>query len=71
MLDSEAHRVVAAFTDNDPAGEGLIADLNVERSFPAIQSVFLDKVEVVDTSNLVTEKNPTFKGLRINSPISH
>lgn len=35
-LDSDAHRVVAALTDYDSAGKGLVVDLNVERPVSAV-----------------------------------
>lgn len=56
LLESEAHRVVAALTDNDSAGKGLIVDLNVQRPVPVVQSVLLDEVEVVYTGDLHAEK---------------
>lgn len=52
MFALEAHRVVAALADNDSVGKGLIVDLNVERPVSAVQSVLLDKVQVVYTGNL-------------------
>lgn len=48
----KAHRVVAALADNDPAGKGLVVDLDVERPVPTVQCVLLDEVQVVYTSNL-------------------
>lgn len=57
MFASEAHRVVAALTDNDSVGKGLVVDLNAECPVSAIQSVLLDKVQVVYTGNLHAEKN--------------
>lgn len=49
---SDAHRVVAALADDDSAGKGLVVDLNVERPVSTVQSVLLDEVQVVYTSNL-------------------
>lgn len=56
MFDSETHRVVAALTDNDSVGKGLIVDLNVECPLSAVQHVPLNKVQVVYTSHLHVEK---------------
>lgn len=53
----EAHRVVAALADNDSVGKGLVVDLNAERPVSVILRVLLDKVQVVNPSNLHTEKN--------------
>lgn len=55
-MDSDAHRVVAALTHDDSAGKGLVVNFNVECPVSAIQSVLLDKVQVVYTSNLCAEK---------------
>lgn len=48
----EAHRVVAALAHDHSAGEGLVVDLDAKRPLPAVESVLLDEVEVVHSSNL-------------------
>ena len=52
LLDPGAHRVVAALVDNDSAGKSLVTDLNVKCPVFAVQSILLDEVQVVYTSNL-------------------
>lgn len=53
----EAHCVVAALSDNDSAGKGLVVDLDAERPVSAIKSVLLDKVEVIYTGDLAKRKS--------------
>lgn len=53
----QAHRVVAALADDHSAGEGLVVDLDAERPLPAVESVPLDEVEVVHSSNLTEIKS--------------
>ncbi len=65
LLNSKAHRVAAELMDNDSAGKGLIVDFNVECPVLAIQSVLLDKVQVVYTSNLQAKEKKSY-GLHIN-----
>lgn len=48
----QSHRVVAALAHDHSAGEGLVADLDAERPFFAVESVFLDEVKVVHSGNL-------------------
>lgn len=57
VFASDAHRIVAALTDNDSVGKGLVVDLNAECPVSAIQSVLLNKVQVVYTGNLHAERN--------------
>lgn len=35
-MDLHAHRVVAALSDDDPAGKRLVVDFDLERPVPAI-----------------------------------
>lgn len=56
-FNAHSHRVVAALSDDDPAGKCLVVDFNLERPVSAIERVLLDEVQVIDTCNLNTEKN--------------
>lgn len=48
----QSHRVVAALAHDHSAGEGLVVDLDAKRPFSAVESVLLDEVKVVHSSNL-------------------
>lgn len=67
LFGSEAHRVLAALSDNDSVGKGLVVDLNVERPVSAILRVLLDKVQVVYTGNLHAEKQQKSDGSHKNT----
>ena len=46
------YRVIAMFIDDDTTGKTLVVCLNFKCSFPAIQTIFLDKVYIIHAYNL-------------------